>query len=192
MDGLDDLQAVPQQLSDDDLAAAAGSQSGNDTDGLTVGQFKQILRDQLQPIQNDIRAIKQHGVSQQDLRNAVEPLKTAVDDITARVAVLESLPHRPDADSATGSARSLASTVEAKLSEIERQMAELTTNKQYECNAVIGGLGNFDTLRDASAWINEQALHFGAPEPKETFIKGDAFQQIFFAKFDTASARDTF
>eukprot|EP00959_Pyramimonas_sp_CCMP1952_P235492 4921182-Pyramimonas_sp.AAC.1 len=56
---------------------------------LTVGLFKQILNEKLKPIEKDIDAIKKHGVSHQDLQDAVQPLKAAVDDITSRASALE-------------------------------------------------------------------------------------------------------
>eukprot|EP00959_Pyramimonas_sp_CCMP1952_P351638 7367714-Pyramimonas_sp.AAC.1 len=43
--------------------------------GLLAATFEAILNRHLDPIKSDIRAIKQHGVSQDDLRNAVDLLR---------------------------------------------------------------------------------------------------------------------
>eukprot|EP00959_Pyramimonas_sp_CCMP1952_P021215 447635-Pyramimonas_sp.AAC.1 len=52
-----------QSRFEEDLRGAAGSA----TEPLTAEALTKILKQQLEPIKKDIAAIKQHGVSQEDL-----------------------------------------------------------------------------------------------------------------------------
>eukprot|EP00959_Pyramimonas_sp_CCMP1952_P024678 518119-Pyramimonas_sp.AAC.1 len=51
---------------------------------LTDGLFKQIPSNEFRPIEQGILAMRKHGVSRQDLRGAVDPLKAAVDGVASR------------------------------------------------------------------------------------------------------------
>eukprot|EP00959_Pyramimonas_sp_CCMP1952_P229740 4803139-Pyramimonas_sp.AAC.1 len=78
-----------QRLSE--ASVASGSNIANTTPKpLTTDTFREILNEQLGPIQKDIMAIKQHGISKHDLQLAINPLKNEIDDLTKRIGLLES------------------------------------------------------------------------------------------------------
>ena len=152
-----------------------------------MGQFKEILREQLQPIQNDIRLIKLHGVSQADFKNTVDPIKHDVATLSARLDALE------NKSSGLPSARSGQSTttdIETKLLELEHKLSELA-HRDREANAVIGGLGNFEDIDEAVTFLKEQFDRLKTPEYADIFTKGD-FNNIVFIKFRSAASRDQF
>jgi len=88
--GSDDPPLARQQQFEQDIVAAAGMEGqdkgkGKSADGpLTLTAIGQLIAEHLRPIQQDIAAIKLHGVSQRDLQEATQPLKASIEEITTR------------------------------------------------------------------------------------------------------------
>ncbi|CAK0901922.1 unnamed protein product, partial [Prorocentrum cordatum] len=72
-------------------------------EGITMESMEKLFKLHLRQIQADLEAIKAHGVSQNALDEAVNPLREAAKNITTRAAALEAKPSRKrNATIATG------------------------------------------------------------------------------------------
>ena len=49
--------------------------------------------------------------------------------------------------------------------------------------AVIGGMTEANSFKEAMDWVEQSLEKAGLKRPDDTFIKGDAFEGIFFARF---------
>eukprot|EP00959_Pyramimonas_sp_CCMP1952_P466624 9490272-Pyramimonas_sp.AAC.1 len=88
-----------------------------------MSAFREILKEQLDPIRQDINAIKTHGVSRADLDAKGAPISSAIDDITTRLEILESRDASraptPGPSARTGSEASIGTSTFGKLQALE-------------------------------------------------------------------------
>ena len=55
---------------------------------------------------------------------------------------------------------------------------------------VVGGLQGCETLQTATQWLREKLQSLNVPTPSETYMKGQVFNGILFAKYPASFARD--
>ena len=199
MDGLEDAgdSSAQHHLSQARLRAA-------DSHPLTADDFRNILNEQLNPIRDDIHAIKTHGVSQADLKSTIAPINAAIEDITARLESLEARDSRaptPGPTSArTASEASVDTIMQTKLQELEREVqllkhhggprASADVHNKRSVTAVFGNLDGFDMFNTAAAWLKDQLATLSGPTPQNLYIKGDT-NHILYAEFGNTLDRDT-
>jgi len=59
-----------------------------------------------------------------------------------------------------------------------------------ECVAVVGGLGSFESIEAASAWLKERLWGLWGPRPEDVYAKGELLS-VIFAKFGSKRDRGT-
>ena len=128
----------------------------------TAKDFEKILNHHLDPIKHDIQAIMY-------LKDAVNPIKSEIDELTKRVGLLEANYSSRPASARSASGASVDTGTQAKLTELEREVAQLreqgskssdvggkltyNTSDKKGITAVVGNLDGFTSLEDASKWL---------------------------------------
>ncbi|CAK0878910.1 unnamed protein product, partial [Prorocentrum cordatum] len=148
---------------------------------ITMSAIEGMFKQYLQPLQQDVAAIKLHGISRDELQQALEPVQAEMNKLTERVDFLERSGSRsPSATS--GAAPSITSHIEQKIFNLEKQFSELTAGRDRECNA------DMDTAMD---FLKGQFVRTRVPEHIDIFTKG-AVNSIVFVKFGSADKCDKF
>ena len=60
----------------------------------------------------------------------------------------------------------------------------------YAMTAVLGGLRALGSKDEAASWLHDKLKSLHGPVPTETYIKGDVFTGMLFAKFTSSVERD--
>ena len=105
MDGLSDeadsgVVAQRQRQFQDNLAAASGTAvapaggggkggNGPPSQDITMSAIEGMFKQNLQPLQQGVAAIKAHGVSRDELKESLDPIKHDVQMLTARIDSVE-------------------------------------------------------------------------------------------------------
>ena len=115
-------------------------------------------------------------------------------DVTAiRVEKLENLFNdlRKSTDLAETELRNEIKELQKKLTEAGRNgSATRSESSAYAMTAVLGGLKTLGSKDEASSWLHDKLKSLHGPMPMETYIKGDVFTGMLFAKFTSSAERD--
>jgi len=205
--GSDDPPVARQQQFEQDIVAAAGIEGkdkgkGNHTDGpLTLTAIGKLIAEHLRPIQQDIAAIKLHGVSQRDLQEATGPLKASIEEITTKF--------QHEIEDVQIHVTNMENNMNERFDKIKQDFEHITSctprsasrqshnsadNYHYlgkrAVTAVVGNLDNFDDDTAAAAFLRDRLSSMSGPIPKNMYSKGE-FKNIVFAEFDAVLDRDT-
>ena len=156
--------------------------------------MEKLLNLKVQPVHDEIAALKTHGVSWNELCVKLEPIQTKLDELTTRVEALGSgRSHNSDQDSKASSkflgSEVAGSVIEAKIQQMEKQLSELRTCDPKGKNALFGGLDKFGSTEDAAVWMKSKISEAACEVPLDMFDKG-GFNGLVFGKIKSVEARN--
>ena len=168
-------------------AETSGTSTGKSE--LTMDAMERLFDRKLNPVRHEIASLKAHAISRNELTETFKPLKIKVDDLVSRIETLESARSQISDHDSRASSQQLGSAIEAKLQQMENQLAELHAEKPRDKNALIGGLDKFENIESAATWIKAKISEMRCEAPADVFSKG-AFGGLVFVKFKTVDARN--
>jgi hypothetical protein len=162
---------------------------------LTLQAIAGLLDEKLAPVTSSVASLTLR-LNQLEENHKAEITSTR-EEMTANVEVLDG--RITSVESAITNVSSLEASLETLLKKAQAELERLqvacgsttTAHTAHSCTAVVGGLGILGAADSAIKWVENKLWWANAPQPVQTYTKGDNFNGLVFAKFTTEAERDS-